>query len=69
MSSADDTKSRIDVGTLPESDVAQPLAELERRRGDLFASQEQMRRAELALKLLILDSESDPLWNQTRLRA
>lgn len=61
----DDTKSRIDVGTLPESDVAQPLAELERRRGDLLASQEQMRRAELALKLLILENESDPLWNQT----
>jgi outer membrane protein TolC len=61
----DDTKSRIDVGTLPESDVAQPLAELERRRGDLFASQEQMRRAELALKLLILENESDPLWNET----
>jgi outer membrane protein len=61
----DDTKSRVDVGTLPESDIAQPLAELERRRGDLFASQEQMRRAELLLKLLILDTESDPLWNQT----
>ena len=61
----DDTKSRIDAGTLPESDVAQPLAELERRKGDLYQSQENMRRAELILKLLILDSESDPLWNQT----
>jgi outer membrane protein TolC len=63
----DDTKSRIDVGTLPESDIAQPLAELERRRGDLLASEEQMRRAELALKLLLLGDESDPLWNETLL--
>jgi outer membrane protein TolC len=61
----EDTKSRIDVGTLPESDIAQPIAEYERRRGDLYASQENMRRAELALKLLILNDETDPLWNQT----
>jgi len=61
----DDTKTKIEVGTLPESDVAQPLAELERRRGDLYASQEQMRRAELLLKLLLLRDSNDPLWNQT----
>ena len=60
----DDTKSRIDVGTLPESDIAQPIAEYERRRGDLYASQESARRAELILKLLILNDEADPLWNQ-----
>jgi outer membrane protein TolC len=60
----DDTKTKIDVGTLPESDIAQPLAELERRKGDLYASQEAMRRAELLLKLLILNDEADPLWNQ-----
>lgn len=61
----DDTKARIDAGTLPESDVAQPVAELERRKGDLYASQEQMRRAELLLKLLLLRDSGDPLWNQT----
>ena len=61
----DDTKSRIDVGTLPETDIAQPLAELERRKGDLYASQEQMRRAEFLLKLLLLNDSNDPLWNQT----
>ena len=61
----EDTKSKIEVGTLPESDIAQPLAELERRRGDLYASEEQMRRAELLLKLLLLKDSSDPLWNQT----
>jgi outer membrane protein TolC len=61
----DDTKVKIDVGTLPETDIAQPLAELERRKGDLYASQEQMRRAELLLKLLLLKDSGDPLWNQT----
>jgi outer membrane protein TolC len=61
----DDTQTRIDVGTLPESDIAQPLAEFERRRGDLYASQEQMRRAELGLKLLVLDDPADALWNQS----
>jgi outer membrane protein len=61
----DDTKTKIDVGTLPESDIAQPLAELERRKGDLYASQESLRRAELILKLLILNDAEDPLWNQS----
>jgi outer membrane protein TolC len=61
----DDTKAKIDVGTLPETDIAQPLAELERRKGDLYASQEQMRRAELLLKLLLLKDSDDPLWDQT----
>ncbi len=61
----EDTKSRIDVGALPESDLAQPVAEYERRRGDLYASQESARRAELLLKLQILNDDADPLWNQT----
>src|SRR5664279_4493594 len=60
----DDTKTKIDVGTLAESEIAQPVAELERRKGDLYASQESVRRAELLLKLLLLDDESDALWNQ-----
>jgi outer membrane protein TolC len=60
----DDTKTKIDVGTLAESEIAQPVAELERRKGDLYASQESARRAELLLKLLLLDDESDALWNQ-----
>lgn len=61
----EDTKSKIEVGTLPETDIAQPVAELERRKGDLYASQEQMRRAELVLKLLLLKDSRDPQWNQT----
>ena len=60
----DDTKTKIDVGTLAESEIAQPIAELERRKGDLYASQESSRRAELLLKLLILDDENDAVWNQ-----
>ena len=60
----DDTKTKIDVGTLAESEIAQPVAELERRRGDLYASQESARRAELLLKLLLLDNENDAVWNQ-----
>ncbi len=60
----DDTKTKIDVGTLAESEIAQPVAELERRRGDLYASQEAVRRAELSLKLLLLDDENDAVWNQ-----
>src|SRR5664279_774843 len=60
----DDTKTKIDVGTLAESEISQPVAELERRKGDLYASQESSRRAALLLKLLLLDDESDALWNQ-----
>lgn len=60
----DDTKTKIEVGTLAESEIAQPVAELERRKGDLYASQESARRAELLLKLLLLDDENDALWNQ-----
>ena len=60
----DDTKTKIEVGTLAESEIAQPVAELERRKGDLYASQESARRAELLLKLLLLDDENDPAWNQ-----
>ncbi|MDL2717919.1 MAG: TolC family protein [Acidobacteriota bacterium] len=65
----DDTKTKIEVGTLAESEIAQPIAELERRKGDLYASQESARRAELLLKLLLLDDENDPLWNQRLLPA
>jgi outer membrane protein TolC len=60
----DDTKTKINVGTLAESEISQPVAELERRKGDLYASQESARRAELLLKLLLLDDENDPAWNQ-----
>jgi outer membrane protein len=63
-----DVQARIDAKTTPESDIAQPTAEIGRRRGDLYASEEARARAERALKLLMLENESDPLWD-TELRA
>src|SRR5262249_56115358 len=58
-----DTQVRITAGTASPSDLAQPVAELERRRGDLFAAQETAARADRSLKQLMLDSATDPLWN------
>jgi outer membrane protein len=49
-----ETDVRIEAGSSPETEIAQPRAELERRRGELFASREAAARAENALKLLIL---------------
>jgi outer membrane protein TolC len=60
-----DAKARIDAGTLPESDIAQPTAEVERRKGELYAAEESLKRAELVLKTLMLAEESDPLWAET----
>ncbi len=57
-----ETRARISAGTLPDNEEAQPRAELERRKGELLASQEQAVRAENALKALILDEGRDPLW-------
>jgi outer membrane protein len=63
-----DVQARIEGKTVPESDIAQPTAEIGRRKGDLYASEEARARAERALKLLMLENESDPLWD-TELRA
>jgi outer membrane protein TolC len=49
----DETRSRIESGMAPETETAQPQAELERRRGDLLAS-----RAETTLKRLILGDDT-----------
>jgi outer membrane protein TolC len=59
----DETRARIGAGTLPDNEEAQPRAELERRRGELLAAQEQAIRAENGLKALILDAGGDPLWS------
>ena len=59
-----ETKDRMETGDVPKTEIAQPRAELERRRGELLASSEALSRAENALKLLILDGVSDPIWNQ-----
>jgi outer membrane protein len=58
-----DTQVRIRAGTASPADLAQPAAELERRRGDLFAAQEAAARADRALKTLMIDSARDPLWD------
>lgn len=57
-----DTSARIEAKTVPESDIAQPTAEIGRRRGDLAVSEEARLRAERALKVLMLENADDPLW-------
>ena len=59
-----DVSVRIEAKTAPESDIAQPTAEIARRRGELYAAEEARQRAENALKLLMLEGPADPLWNQ-----
>jgi outer membrane protein TolC len=59
----EDAKVRVEAQVVPESDLAQFTAEIERRRGDLYASRELATRAELALKALILDNADAPQWN------
>jgi len=58
-----DTEVRIEARTVAASDLAQPTAEVERRRGDLFAADEAVARAERALKQLMLDRPSDAEWS------
>ena len=60
-----DAQVRVEAQVLPESDLAQFTAEIERRRGDLYGSRETAARAELSLKSLILESADSPLWSQT----
>lgn len=58
-----DVEARVEAGTLSEADRAAPVAELERRRGELFASREAAARAGNALKALLLADPADPLWS------
>ena len=62
-----DVDARVDAGTLSEADLAAPVAEIERRRGELFAAREAEARAENALKALLLADPADALW-ASRLR-
>jgi outer membrane protein TolC len=57
-----ETRTRVESGTAPETELAQPRAELERRRGDLLAAREALARAQSAFKLLILSGGDDALW-------
>lgn len=59
-----ETRARIEGGVAPETELAQPRAEQERRRGELLAAREAVARADNALKLLILGDDDDDLWSQ-----
>lgn len=58
------TDARIQAGTAPETEAAQPRAELERRRNEMLASREAESRAENALKLLILGDSDVAAWGE-----
>jgi outer membrane protein len=60
----EETRIRVEKGAVPQNEIAQPRAELERRRGELFASHEAVARAEIVLKLLIL-GDADPAWAES----
>jgi len=57
-----ETRARVESGTAPRNELAQPRAELERRRGELLGSREALARAENTLKLLMLGGDDEPLW-------
>jgi HAE1 family hydrophobic/amphiphilic exporter-1 len=61
----EDARVRVEAQVMAESDLAQFTAEIERRRGDLYASRETALRAELMLKGLILESAASPQWSTT----
>lgn len=58
-----ETKSRVEAGVLGKTEVAQPIAELERRKGDLAVARQRVAEAENTLKLLVLGDSSDPAWS------
>lgn len=60
----EDTKVRIEAGTQAEADLAQTTAEVERRRGELVVSRENLTRAENALRALIVRDAGDAWWDQ-----
>lgn len=59
------TRIRVEKGAAPETEIAQPKAELERRRGESFAAREAAMRADSALKLLILGEEDAETWAES----
>jgi outer membrane protein TolC len=58
-----ETKSRVEAGTLGGTEVAQPTAERERRKGDLALARQRVAEAENTLKLLVLGDPRDPSWS------
>jgi outer membrane protein len=59
-----ETQIRVDAGVLAKTDLAQPTAELERRRGLLAEARELVSRVATSLKLLILAERTDPDWER-----
>ena len=57
-----ETETRVQAGVAPQTEIAQPRAELERRRGELLEARELLVRAEDNLKQLILADTDDQLW-------
>ena len=57
-----DTKTRVESGALAKTDVAEPTAELQRRRGNLALARQRVEEAENTLKLLVLGDPRDPDW-------
>ena len=57
-----ETKSRVEAGVLGETDIAQPTAEQERRRGLLALAAQRVTETQNALKRLILGDSTDPAW-------
>lgn len=57
-----ETKSRVEAGTLGETEIAQPTAERERRKGDLALARQRAGEAENNLKRLVLGNPRDPSW-------
>ena len=59
-----ETKIRVRAGTAPSTELAQPTAELERRRGELLAANESASRAGNELKLNMLSDQDQDLWTE-----
>ena len=58
-----ETKSRVEAGALGETEIAQPTAERERRKGDLALARQRAAEAENTLKRLVLGDPRDPAWS------
>jgi len=57
-----ETKSRVEVGELGSTGIAEPTAELERRKGNLALARQRVEEAENTLKLLVLGDPREPAW-------
>lgn len=59
-----ETQIRVDAGVLARTDLAQPSAELERRRGNLAEARDRAARVATSLKLLMFADPADPDWER-----